>query len=372
MLAFLGAVVFVLVSSVIVLNLMSNVQHEPYMDEIFHIPQAQQYCAYNFSSWDPMITTLPGLYISAVALLQPIASLRNVALHEICTNFNLRIINLVFSSGNFILLFLLSKKLHKNTKVPKHSWDCDVLNAFVLVMFPILHFFTWLFYTDQGSTFCTLFMYLCCLHGQHSIASLAGIAAVLFRQTNVIWVVFCLGLTKAQVLEDQLRLDKKKVKNFVIFIVMNPIKVLTFTAAAWYLIRSFTYEHVYLLSDNRHYTFYFWSKIYKRHEFARYALIPVYLYSLYQFYCLTHARGLLWRICFAICVLASLVPHSLLEFRYFIIPFYILRLNMQRPCMKLLVVELLFYVCINAAAIFMFTQRPFHWPDSSSAQRFMW
>ena len=30
-------------------------------DEIFHIPQVQVYCRGNFSHWDPMITTLPGL-----------------------------------------------------------------------------------------------------------------------------------------------------------------------------------------------------------------------------------------------------------------------------------------------------------------------
>lgn len=32
-------------------------------DEIFHIPQAKQYCKGNFGSWDPMITTPPGLYV---------------------------------------------------------------------------------------------------------------------------------------------------------------------------------------------------------------------------------------------------------------------------------------------------------------------
>ena len=32
-------------------------------DEIFHIPQAQEYCIGNFHSWDPKITTFPGLYL---------------------------------------------------------------------------------------------------------------------------------------------------------------------------------------------------------------------------------------------------------------------------------------------------------------------
>ena len=39
----------------------------PYMDEIFHVRQTQQYCNGNWLSWDPMITTLPGLYLSAYA-----------------------------------------------------------------------------------------------------------------------------------------------------------------------------------------------------------------------------------------------------------------------------------------------------------------
>jgi len=35
--------------------------------KVFHIPQAQQYCGGDFKSWDPMITTLPGLYLFAVS-----------------------------------------------------------------------------------------------------------------------------------------------------------------------------------------------------------------------------------------------------------------------------------------------------------------
>lgn len=34
---------------------------EPYLDEIFHIPQAQKYCQGRWSEWDNKITTPPGL-----------------------------------------------------------------------------------------------------------------------------------------------------------------------------------------------------------------------------------------------------------------------------------------------------------------------
>lgn len=43
--------------------LLNHIVPQPYMDEIFHIPQAQQYCKGNLRSWDPMITTPPGLAI---------------------------------------------------------------------------------------------------------------------------------------------------------------------------------------------------------------------------------------------------------------------------------------------------------------------
>lgn len=32
-------------------------------DEIFHIPQTQQYCSGNFKDWDPKLTTPPGLFV---------------------------------------------------------------------------------------------------------------------------------------------------------------------------------------------------------------------------------------------------------------------------------------------------------------------
>ena len=52
-------------------DLVNNTVVEPYMDEIFHIPQAQRYCDGNFTQWDNKITTLPGLYLFSVGLLDP-------------------------------------------------------------------------------------------------------------------------------------------------------------------------------------------------------------------------------------------------------------------------------------------------------------
>ena len=40
---------------------------DPYIDEIFHIPQAQAYCQGDFLYWDNKITTPPGLYFPCPA-----------------------------------------------------------------------------------------------------------------------------------------------------------------------------------------------------------------------------------------------------------------------------------------------------------------
>ena len=41
-------------------------------DEPFHVPQAQAYCNGEWSTWDPKITTPPGLYISSDSRTPPV------------------------------------------------------------------------------------------------------------------------------------------------------------------------------------------------------------------------------------------------------------------------------------------------------------
>ena len=52
-----------------IFKLMHDTNPQPYMDEIFHIPQAQKYCNGTYDSWDPKITTLPGLYLFSSGVL---------------------------------------------------------------------------------------------------------------------------------------------------------------------------------------------------------------------------------------------------------------------------------------------------------------
>ncbi|XP_061874522.1 dol-P-Glc:Glc(2)Man(9)GlcNAc(2)-PP-Dol alpha-1,2-glucosyltransferase isoform X2 [Colius striatus] len=94
----------------------SRHQRGPYMDEVFHVPQAQAYCHGRFLQWDPMITTLPGLYLVSVGVVKPAVWLFGWTGSVVCSVGMLRFINLLFSAGNFYLLYLLLLKIHQKNK----------------------------------------------------------------------------------------------------------------------------------------------------------------------------------------------------------------------------------------------------------------
>lgn len=53
--------VLVAASTIPVALLVNTIIPDPYMDEIFHVPQMQQYCRGHSREWDSKITTPPGL-----------------------------------------------------------------------------------------------------------------------------------------------------------------------------------------------------------------------------------------------------------------------------------------------------------------------
>ncbi|XP_054974153.1 dol-P-Glc:Glc(2)Man(9)GlcNAc(2)-PP-Dol alpha-1,2-glucosyltransferase [Sorex araneus] len=170
---------------------------EPYMDETFHLPQAQRFCEGHFSpgQWDPMITTLPGLYLVSVGVVKPAGWAFGWSDHAVCSIGMLRFVNLLFSVGTFYLLYLLLRQLHPRAKA---SGVQRVLSTVTLAAFPVLYFFNFLYYTEAGSVFFTLFCYLMCLYGHHKTAALLGFCAFMLRQTNIVWAAFCAGSLVAQ------------------------------------------------------------------------------------------------------------------------------------------------------------------------------
>ena len=102
---------FCAVSAVIFLEI-NKKQDVPYMDEIFHVPQAQNYCHGHFDHWNDMITTLPGLYLSSQFFLKVFAFFRRETLIDVCNTLELRSTNMVFAVTYFYIIYGVLKFIH--------------------------------------------------------------------------------------------------------------------------------------------------------------------------------------------------------------------------------------------------------------------
>ncbi|RUS21152.1 alpha-2-glucosyltransferase Alg10 [Endogone sp. FLAS-F59071] len=359
------------------------------------------------------------------------------------------------------------------------------MTAFALSLFPVGYFYNFLYYTDSGSTFFVLWAYLLAREGRYAYSGMVSAVSVTFRQTNIIWTCFILGISLVQILSSDPKVVQPKktdsedkrdqdpglynpltgeivsvgqiassitslitltlkhmryvllrlysflltLTGFIAFVIWNDGIVLgdranhvaglhfpqlfyftAFTAffavpallsgdvlrrvvvgpvtggigrlaallgtgmAMFFLIDHFTVEHPFLLSDNRHYSFYVWKNIYRRHPLARYALIPGYIgagWVLIQ--ALAKTLPLLNLLIYITAVGLNLVPSPLLEFRYFIIPFIVYMVHAPVPNNTRLGVLFMMYVAVNFWTLYMFMRRGFEWEsEPGRVQRFMW
>lgn len=152
----------------------------------------------------------------------------------------------------------------------------------------------------------------------------------------------------------------------------QPLFFILITGVCLLLVWKFTFVHRYLLADNRHFPFYVWKRLFQRHELVRFLLVPAYVFAGWNFLDSFKSRSLFWSLAFLSCLLAATVPQKLLEFRYFIVPYLMYRLHMPLPSLTRLIVEFLLYTAVNAATLYIFITKTFHWPDSTATQRFMW
>ncbi|KFY62572.1 hypothetical protein V496_04512 [Pseudogymnoascus sp. VKM F-4515 (FW-2607)] len=165
----------------------------PYMDEIFHIPQAQQYCASDFHTWDPKLTTPPGLYAFSLLL--------KAATRAGCTGADLRSIGSVALAALLVVSYYLRKLLSGSTQHVDRAWKVahEALNV---CLFPPLFFFSGLYYTDVLSTLVIVVAYFAFQRGAGGaslrgglLAYGLGVVGLVMRQTNVFWVgVFLAGM----------------------------------------------------------------------------------------------------------------------------------------------------------------------------------
>lgn len=95
----------------------NSIQADPYMDEIFHIPQAQNYCVGNLGHWNNKITTLPGLYVVSLIGLKVRKFMPFIGKEDEedpCSVLFLRFGNLLFMLANLWLLYEISVVINSN------------------------------------------------------------------------------------------------------------------------------------------------------------------------------------------------------------------------------------------------------------------
>ncbi|TYZ62605.1 hypothetical protein PybrP1_002365 [[Pythium] brassicae (nom. inval.)] len=173
-----------------VLALVNAFAPEPYMDEVFHIPQTQQYCNGDFVTWDSKITTLPGLYLVAT-LYAHAAALFGTAF---CSAAVLRSVNVLFAVGSALLLVKL------RALTVRGDGHC-LAHALMVVAFPVHFFFTFLFYTDAGASFFVLLMYFFAERVNLLLYPSARGSFILSALTNIIWVAFVAGTVVVKCVE---------------------------------------------------------------------------------------------------------------------------------------------------------------------------
>lgn len=133
-----------------------------------------------------------------------------------------------------------------------------------------------------------------------------------------------------------------------------------------------TIAHPYLLADNRHYVFYMWNRFYGKYWWARYAMIPAYTIAALILLKVISARTAGFQLVFIVCTTAAIALQQLIELRYFIVPFLIVRLLSTSPRSKWLLLELIFYVAVNGLVFYLFTTKEIHWDDYDAVQRLIW
>jgi len=452
-------------------NLVGKMLPQPYMDEIFHIPQAQAYCAGNFTQWDPKITTLPGLYLFSYGLLRPAHFLLFPSLPLItsCSVVMLRSVNLLIALTNLLLIHCLTGTRHGQKE--GFSKLLGLWSSFNISLLPPLFFTSFLYYTDPLSTCLVLLTYTLHLSDRPLLASLAGAFSVLCRQTNIVWVFLAAAETAGQVMLEEVRAHQLRTKHpptipltatgqlaeltkglaqivtfptllarlvglivlrcigyitvglaFLAFIHFNQgivvgdrsahmatihlVQLCYFSAFflgltlpwAVYHLRDFpgwlsrhplvvtiavtvlasiihwgTMAHPYLLADNRHFTFYLWRKVIMRHWTIKFLLIPIYIFGFYHMARCIRKTDLIFKLVVPPCICLAVVPQLLLEFRYFLVPFLLLRSQIRPTSRICLALETLLLSAVNLITIGLFLYKTFEWPSEPGVhQRFMW
>ncbi|KAL8818735.1 MAG: hypothetical protein Q9191_007873, partial [Dirinaria sp. TL-2023a] len=176
---------------------------QPYLDEFFHVQQAQLYLQGRWNAWHPKITTPPGLYLLSYVQVSFGAFL---IWSGTVTVTWLRYLN--FDLGAFFMPYQVlftafviadsydvqSRATNLRSKVER-GWSKAIFRhtAFNICLFPPLFFFYGLYYTDVASALSVICAYRCYLMQWRKRFILAGLLSLFFRQTNIFWVSLYTG-----------------------------------------------------------------------------------------------------------------------------------------------------------------------------------
>ncbi|PSK34980.1 hypothetical protein B9Z65_1563 [Elsinoe australis] len=184
-------------------RIIHEVVTEPYLDEVFHVGQAQKYLAGKYFEWDPKITTPPGLYVLST-ILAKVTGLSSLT--------SLRAINALLLPCAILLILDLDVQLGRGklrrdptrrqssrpATTDLSTFSVHQLHvAFNVCLFPPLFFFSALYYTDVASVVSVLLFWDYFLRVQEKTSStvlqevnmvLLGLFSLTFRQTNIFWV----------------------------------------------------------------------------------------------------------------------------------------------------------------------------------------
>ena len=91
-------------------------------DEPFHVNQTAQYCRGNWTSWDPKITTLPGLYLLGAPYGRTAHALLGLLRPQgtACSTSMLRSMNVLLAAAFFAVVQQLYRRLHPQ-KTPEFA-----------------------------------------------------------------------------------------------------------------------------------------------------------------------------------------------------------------------------------------------------------